>query len=177
MKYRNAVPRFSMNQPPLRMGCLVRGLVPAVLGWWFTCPVRAAMKEAPHPFILWTKEDAAAIKRRIETERWAAERQYLLMFIGALLDGKGNSGSAGLRTANYLAALRYDVLYDSVTPEQRRAIEETFRKHVREEMPFSTPVGRFGILPNLALPRRCGVLLMTVALRDQALIRELAGQH
>jgi hypothetical protein len=166
---------------------------------------RAAFRKAEHPFILWTPEEAAAIRKRIETEPWAkerlkslpnntfgnlfkyqilgdqkagdAEREYLLSFIDAPLDGKGDTGgSAGLHTANYLSALRYDVLYDTLTPEQRAKIEATFRRHVQEELPSSKPVGRFGILPNLALPRRCGVLLMTVALQDEALIRQLADQ-
>ena len=168
-------------------------------------PTLAAFKKAPHPFILWTPEEAAGIRKRIETEPWAeerlktlpnntfgnlfkyqilgdqkagdAERKYLLGFIDAPLDGKGDTGgTAGLHTANYLAALRYDVLYDTLTPEQREQLEATFRRHVREELPASKPVGRFGILPNLALPRRCGVLLMTVALQDEALIKQLADQ-
>jgi hypothetical protein len=38
----------------------------------------AAPADVPHPFMLWTKDDAAAIRRRIETEPWA-KAQYEAM--------------------------------------------------------------------------------------------------
>ncbi len=38
----------------------------------------AASLDTPHPFILWTKDEAAAIRHRIETEPWA-KRQYEAM--------------------------------------------------------------------------------------------------
>ncbi len=162
----------------------------------------AEFKQAEHPYILWTKADATAIKTRIEQEAWAKdavaklpnnpigrlfryqilgdqkagdeERKYLLTFIGAPLNGQGDSGGAGLHTANYLNALRYDVLYDSLTPEQRTQLETTFRNHIAEDRTeWKTNPARLGFLPNLALPRRCGILMMTLALHDEKLIREL----
>jgi hypothetical protein len=167
------------------------------------CPAAwAQMKPQEHPFILWTSAEAAAIKRRIEREAWAKrraeqlpnnpfgrlfryqvlgdakageqERKYLLSFIGAPLNAKGDTGSAGLHTDNYLSALRYDVLFPSLTPEQRQGIEETFRRHIAEDLPtWKRDPPRLGILPNLALPRRCGTLMMSVALQDEKIIREL----
>ena len=164
---------------------------------------KAEFRAAEHPCILWTKADAEAIKARIDKEPWAKdavkalpnntfgklfryqvlgdqkagdeERKYLLSFIGAPLNGMSDvGGDAGLHTANYLHALRYDVLYESLAPDQRQKLEETFRKHIAEDIAYwkSNPA-RFGILPNLALPRRCGTLMMSLALQDEKTIRDL----
>ncbi|MGA2035468.1 MAG: hypothetical protein ABSG68_24735, partial [Thermoguttaceae bacterium] len=35
--------------------------------------------DTPHPFILWTKDEAAAIRRRIETEPWAKRRYETML--------------------------------------------------------------------------------------------------
>lgn len=166
------------------------------------CMIAVSAGAAEHPFVLWTPQEAAEIKNRIENEQWARtraeqlpdnsfgrlfryqvlgdgkageqERSYLLSFIGAPLNGKGDTGSAGLHTANYLAALRYDVLYHSLTPAQRKGLEDTFRRHIAEDIgTWKGDPPRLGILPNLALPRRCGTLMMSVVLQDEKLIREL----
>ncbi len=168
----------------------------------FALPVMADFLAPAHPYMLWTKEDQQSIQKRL-TEDWAKqrvtelpantfgrlfryqmlgdqkagdeERKYLLSFINSPLDGiSDNGGGSGLHTANYLAAMRYDVLYDTLTPQQRAQIEETFRGHIAQDIKtWKTDPAKLGILPNLALPRRCGTLMMSVALGDEKLIREL----
>lgn len=49
-----------------------------LLGLLLSQAATAASLDTPHPFILWTKDEAAAIRRRIETEPWA-KRQYEAM--------------------------------------------------------------------------------------------------
>lgn len=59
----------------------------------------ASFAAAEHPFILWTKGEAAAIRRRIETEPWA-KAQY-----EAMLKEKGNSQT-------FRKLFRYQVMGD-----------------------------------------------------------------
>jgi len=124
-------------------------LVTLIAGLMSPSIARAGVKDVPHPFILWTKDEADAIRKRIETEPWAdaeyermlgirgygktyvnlfkyavmgdekageAERNYLLSFIGARV-------GPSRRHTQYLSALRYDVLYGTLAPEQRAAYE------------------------------------------------------
>lgn len=164
---------------------------------------RAEFVDAPHPFILWNKEDVAQIRKKIQTEPWAkqrieelpnntlgrlfrfavlgdaragkAERDYLLSFRGAAVGGgKDESGNnTGLRYDNHLAALRYDVLYDTLTPEERQGVQEQFRACVQYELDHPYVNTRLSLLPNMQLPRMCSALLLSVALKDEALIRKL----
>jgi len=160
----------------------------------------AAPDDTAHPFILWNKKDIASIRARIEKHAWAREelerlRQWrgygsvhrnlflimvtgdkkiaqdetkdLLSFIGAKIDSRPWSD-------HYLSALRYDVLHDSLTPDQRRRIEETFRKHIRYEIDKDRKAyTRNNWLPNMQWPRKNGAMLMAVAMRDEKLIREI----
>jgi hypothetical protein len=170
-------------------------------GWTALVAAWAAVASAAdHPFILWTKDEAAAIRRRIETQDWAkaeyermqaaprgpgetfrrlfayavfgdeaagsVERKYLLSFIGAPV---GESR----RHDEYLSALRYDVLYDSLTPEQRAGIEATFRRHVRHELDHPYRNNRLSLLPNMQLPRITGGHLMAAATGDADLVRAI----
>lgn len=102
------------------------------------------------------------------------ERRYLLSFIDAPVDSRDASGHrVGLHYDNYAHALRYDVLYDSLTPPQRKALEATFRGFVRHELEHPYHNTRLSLLPNMQLPRRVAAHLMSVTLRDEALIREI----
>ncbi len=102
------------------------------------------------------------------------ERTYLLSFIGAKLESTDESGHRVRRHYdNYAHALRYDVLYDTLTPAQREALEKTFRRFVRYELDHPYHNTRLSLLPNMQLPRMVAAHLMTVALRDEELIREL----
>jgi len=169
----------------------------------------AAMKDTPHPYILWTPAEAAAIRKRIETQPWAresleqmatdtrwdkgkplvnlfryavlgdeqageVERDYLLSFIGAKLNRQSADGhQLGKHYDNYIHALRYDVLYDSLTPKQRKDIEDTFRQFIQYELDHPYVNTRISLLPNMQLPRLCAAQLMSVAMKDEKLIRRL----
>src|SRR5271157_4653725 len=63
------------------MRCIsLRFVVSAVLlGLLLTETAVAAIVDTPHPFILWTKDEAAAIRHRIETEPWAQRRYEVLL--------------------------------------------------------------------------------------------------
>jgi hypothetical protein len=116
----------------------------------------AAPREVAHPFLLWTRDEAAAIRKRIEIEPWAkpqyeamlqekglgqtfrnlfryqvmgdesaveAEKKYLVSLIG---DNprrfKGDTGG-GRHYDQYLSVLRYDALYDRLSPAEREGLE------------------------------------------------------
>lgn len=161
--------------------------------------VAPAARAAEHPYILWTRDEAAVIRRRIETEPWARaeyerlrgirgygevfsrlfrysvmgdeeagakERKYLLSFIGAKV---GESR----RHTEELSALRYDVLYHSLTPEQRSKIEATFRKHIQHELDHPYRNTRVSWLPNMQWPRLGGCHLMALATGDEKLMRAI----
>lgn len=52
---------------------MIRLWLPVVLlGLLLAEAAAGASLDTPHPFILWTKDEAAAIRRRIETEPWPA---------------------------------------------------------------------------------------------------------
>lgn len=169
----------------------------------------AAMKDTAHPYLLWTPAEAAAIRKRIETQPWAknaleematdsrwdrgkplanllryaalgdeeagkVERDYLLSFIGAKTSARSPDGQeSGKHYDNYLHALRYDVLYDSLTPQQRKGVEDTFRRFIQYELDHPYENTRISLLPNMQLPRLCAAQLMSVALKDEKLIRRL----
>lgn len=164
-----------------------------------TSPAGAAMRDPGRPFILWTARDAATARQLIETQPWAktayaamlaergygqthrnlfrfqvmgdqaagdAEKKYLLSFIGAPVNERPWSD-------NYLHALRFDVLYEQLTPEERQALEDTFRVHIRFEIDKDTRAyARDNWLPNMQWPRKNGAMLMALALKDEALLRE-----
>jgi len=163
-----------------------------VLGW--AVAAQAELKPAAHPFMLWTKDEAAAIKKRIDGgEPWVKaslekslkeknaftnlfryavmgdekageeERKFLLSFIGAPVNSRRWS-------TNYLSALRYDVLYDTLTPEQREKLRETFKAHIQHELDNPYRNTQTSWLPNMQMPRIMSANIMAVALQDEKLI-------
>ena len=201
----------------------------AVLGLAY--PAGAEMKDAAHPFVLWTKQEAAALRKRIETDP-AAKKQYermvkrdgagerggnptivdlfnymvmgdakagerqkqrLLGFIGhvpepmtrefrQVLRGKrwtrgGPSfGDRHQRDEQTLNTLRYDVLYDQLTPPQREGVESALKIYIEFHLAGAKPwhpdfrYDRMSWLPNMHWPRPIGTHLMAVALKDEKLI-------
>jgi hypothetical protein len=154
---------------------------------------------ADHPYVLWTAEEAAAIRRRIEREDWAkaeyermkalegfapqfvrmfdvcivqdaeareAEKEYLLSFVGARI---GESR----RHTMYLHGLRYDILYDELTGDERRRLEDTFRKHIRYQLDNPRRETRISWLPNMQWPRMLSAHILAAAMRDKELMRRL----
>lgn len=179
------------------------------------------------PFLLWTKEEAAAIRHRIETdpiakrqyERMAAtsiskgnptlwnlfnylvindraageqEKAKLLEFIGKKPEpmtwenvdlknftwnvGMPSAGDRHQRDEQTLNTLRYDMLYDLLTPEERTGVETAMRAYIQFHLDGAPPrhpdfaYTRVGWLPNMHWPRPIGTHLMAVALQDEQAI-------
>ena len=101
-----------------------------------------------------------------------AEKKYLVSLIGN--DPRkflGDTGG-GRHYDQYLSVLRYDALYDRLSPAERRGLEDTFRDFIKhhceeEKLQFT----RTSWLPNMQWPRPMTAHLMAVALRDEKLIR------
>jgi hypothetical protein len=130
-------------------------------------PPKPAVAAPSHPFILWTKDDAAAIRKLIENEAWAKrelermfaddpgpERRRTIdnLFRYAVLDDKACvpvetellrefiGAPPFMRDAfdwmwhhvdHFEMALRFDTLYDELSPGIRRAVEGTLRTLAR----------------------------------------------
>ncbi len=169
-------------------------------------PADALAKAPTHPYILWTPEEAAALRKQHEAQAWAREkldllarqprsstfinlyryqvlgddkageqeRKYLLSFINAPVSKRDPSGhSVGKHYDNYLHALRYDVLYDSLTEKQRKDLENTFRRFIQYELDHPYHNNRLSLLPNMQLPRLFAAHIMSVTVGDEQLIRKL----
>ncbi len=190
-------------------------------------PAGAEVKDVQHPFILWTADEAAAIKQRIDTDpeakkQWdktmevlgdnpvvrnllqysvmgdqkAMEREKaeLLKFIGTVPDpmtwevdpktlkwneGMPSSGDRHMRDEQTLNALRYDVLYDQLTPEQRAGVEKSFRAYIQFHLEGGLPrhpafaYDRTSWLPNMHWPRPIGTHVLAAALRDTQAIEAM----
>jgi hypothetical protein len=186
---------------------LPRSAIPCARGAFvalvWTCS--SLVQAADHPFLLWTREEAAAIRRRVETEPWARaayqtmreekglgqtfrnlfrfvvmgdeavvepEKKYLVSLIGDdPRKFRGDTGG-GRHYDQYLSVLRYDALYDRLSPAERRGLEDTFRDFIKhhceeEQLQFT----RTSWLPNMQWPRPLTAHLMAVALRDEKLLR------
>jgi len=166
---------------------------------------------AEHPFILWTKDDLAAIRTRIEKEPWArvaaaridAEKDPTVGLLRATL-GDAKTAEAEKKellrmvrsqrpqgAAQEINVLRYDLLYDRLTADERREVEACFRAyiedHVVKRVIFDPAVfdnsrnyarydartyGRANWLPNIIWPWKVSANLMAAALRDERLIRD-----
>jgi hypothetical protein len=154
------------------------------------------------PFILWSKADAARIRSRIASEEWArrvyeerivkgpGEMAFLRNLFRYLVMGDAEAaerekkellGFAGApvgdkrRSMQWPNVLRYDTLYDLLSPDERKAIEETFRRHVQwqiDEKELSHT--HLSFLPNMEYSRPMSHHLMALGLRDEKLIRAVA---
>lgn len=185
----------------------------------------AGEKPVPHPHVMWTRDELAAIRRRLETDplakkqlekmelmesgkvemagrripanpallnlfkyavlgdRAAGEREKkaLLSFIGARVPearpGNPATGNAPWRDDRTLDALRYDVLYDELSEEERRGVEQTIRYYINWAIdnpgPWSRGRPRTGWLPNMQWPTMAGVHVLAAALGDENEIRRV----
>ncbi len=103
------------------------------------------------------------------------EKKYLLKFIGTHPDRPPTKQDQDNRHYdNYLDALRYDALYDELSPEQRKQIEDTFRVYID----FQLHLDKFNYakttwLPNMQWPRPMAAHLMALALGDEAVIGDV----
>lgn len=103
-----------------------------------------------------------------------AERKALLSFINAPLNQRAPDGlDLALRYDNTLHALRYDALYDSLTPEQRQKLEDKFREFIDRDLAHDYRNTRHSNLPNMQLVRLFASHIMAVAIKDEERIRKL----
>ena len=170
---------------------------------------------AEHPFILWTKNDAAELRKKIQTQPWAraaydslvkqphADQRSLSHLLRYLVRGDTAGVEAEKKelmttvrspvprgAAQWINVLRYDVLYDRLSADERRTVERCFREyienHVFKRAVFDKSVfnnsrnyarydakkyTRSNWLPNIIWPWKVSANLMAVALRDEKLIR------
>ena len=184
------------------------------------------MRDVSHPFLLWTADEAAVLRQKIDTDPqtrqqyermqrlfgpggvpkrdetlWdlfqysvmgdqaAGERQKrkLLGFIGKKPDpmtwdvdpatlkwneGMPSSGDSHMRDEQTEHALRYDVLYDQLSPQERKGVEEAMRSYIQFHVSGHKPwhpafkYDRVSWLPNMHWPRAIGTHVMAVALKD-----------
>ena len=181
----------------------------------------AEFRRADHPFILWNKADLTAIRKRVATQPWAQEalaglaanRKGLGRQLGELLryalTGDGQLEAAErkqllrvLRSpiprggAQWLTVLRYDLLYDKLTAEQRAEFEKMARIYIEngvlnnavfdpkifnDEANYSRydakKYTRTNWLPNIIWPRKVSANLLAAALQDEQLIRRTWGAY
>jgi len=182
---------------------------------------QTAFKPCDHPFILWTRDDVAELKRRIETEPWA--RSAWDAWMAAKKDDHRTPHPLILRNlarwavlgdreaaeqekkelfrvlqspiplggAQEVTILRYDLLYDLLGPDERKAFESAARVYIDQAI-FHNAVfdpqifndsarysrydakkyTRTNWLPNIIWPRKVSANLMAAALRDEDLIRK-----
>jgi len=196
----------------------------------------AQMRDASRPFLLWSKDEAAAIKKRLDSdpvaqkqlaemtaretagskarpanrtlynlflysvngdERAAAtEKAELLKFIGRVPEpltqefqekaktaewqrGMASFADRHMRDEQTLNTLRYDVLYDLLTPEERAGVEKSMRTYIKFHLDGHQPwhpdfrYGKMSWLPNMSWPRTIGTHIMAVALKDEKLIEAM----
>jgi hypothetical protein len=169
------------------------------------------------PFILWNKKDIAAVRKKIEGQAWARkayeklineperhERTFSNLLRYAITGDKEIAQSQIkelVRTARspvprgaaqYINVIRYDMFYDSLTPEERRDVERFFREyienHIFKRVIFDPNIfnnsanyarydareyTRTNWLPNITWPWKVSANLMAAALQDEKLIRKV----
>ena len=107
-----------------------------------TAPAWAEMKDVPHPYLLWTKEEAAAIRQRVETDP-LAKKQYERMV--AIETGKAsNPGLFNL--------FKYSVLGDAQAGEtEKRALLGFIGRRPPQNRPGNPSTGNAGWRRTAAL--------------------------
>lgn len=174
------------------------------------------VRAVERPFILWNKQDIAAIRTKVETQAWAKAAykrlvenpdRYERSFGGLLRYAVTGDKEGGLTekkelmrmvrspiprgAAQYINVIRYDLLYDLLTRDERREVEECFRtyidNHIFKRLIFDPNVfndsanysrydarkyTRSNWLPNIIWPWKVSANLMAVALGDEELIRK-----
>ena len=102
-----------------------------------------------------------------------AEKKYLLRIVGTHPRTYEEWEHGGRHFDCTIDALRYDVLYDLLTPEEREQIAATFRDYIAYQMTDDKVYNHLSWLPNMQWPRPMTASYMAVALRDEQLIRDL----
>ena len=117
-----------------------------------------------------------------DEERAKREKAQLLSFIG------GDVKKSKPRSNRVHDAIRYDMLYDRLTADERKGVEDTFRKWIHYHLhdywrgretflrddgeEWDSRYTRVNWLPNMLHTRGLGIFMMALALQDEALIKE-----
>jgi hypothetical protein len=115
------------------------------------------------------------------TAEFKAEIQKRLDAVGGDWDKiwtRGNASFADrhMRDEQTMHTLRYDVLYDILTPDERAGVEKAMKAYVQFHIDGHKPwhadfrYGKMSWLPNMSWPRAIGAHLQAAALKDQKLI-------
>ena len=201
-----------------RRSGLLSMVVFVIVGTMFLSgPVHAVER----PFILWDKKDIAGIRKKIETEAWAKrayeklvneperhEQAFSNLFQHAIM-GDEKAAEKDKKelmrmvrspiprgAAQYINVIRYDLLYDSLTPEERKEVEEAFHTYIDNQI-FKRAIldpkifndsknfsrydarkyTRTNWLPNIIWPWKVSANLMATAMGDEELIRKVWGAY
>ncbi|MCC5830762.1 MAG: hypothetical protein JJU36_15050 [Phycisphaeraceae bacterium] len=183
---------------------------------WSTLPVMAGERKAPErPFVLWTAKDIATMRDKLENDpEYAArvertlgdpiplERHLLDLWRYVVQDDEqaGQRQKARLLqvarspvprgAAQWITVLRYDLLYDKLSEEERELVEDFFRTYIEhavfrnslfdpevfnDERNYSRYHAHYhridNWLPNITFPRILSANIMAAALADEELIR------
>ena len=140
-------------------------------------PAAGGFRRAEHPFILWTKDDLAALRRRVAAEPWAKEA-YRRAVEAKKDDRRAPAALADLfrlaveddpaaaerekkellkvvrspfpqGAAQEWTVLRYDLLYGRLSEDERRECEAVFRNYI-EMMVFKRAVFDPAVFNNSA---------------------------
>ncbi len=177
--------------------------------------IAAPCLAAEHPYILWTRSDLVALRKKVETEPWATAqyermlgkpdehgRSLARLFQFAVMGDKAAGEAEKKELLSLLRAqdplggsqefnvLRYDLLYDSLAADERRAVEDCFRRYIEYSVVIdgvfdpnlfndgrnysrydARRYTRSNWLPNIIWPRKVSGNLMALAIGDEAVIR------
>ncbi len=181
----------------------------------------APLHAVERPFILWDKKDIASIRKKIETEAWAKaayeklvnnperhEQAFSNLLQHAIMGDKEASEKDKKElmrmvrspiprgAAQYINVIRYDLLYDSLTADERKEVEEAFRIYIDNQI-FKRAIldpkifndsknfsrydarkyTRTNWLPNIIWPWKVSANLMAAALGDEELTRKVWGAY
>ena len=159
----------------------------------------AAADEARHPLLFWTAPEAAALRKKIESEPWAkaayareadnvikygvmgdraageTEKLALLADLEAFekKSGRGYREYYGMASARN--ATRYDVVYDLLTPDERGRVKKAFMEAVQWRMAgiAARKWTRSNWLPNLEYVGFARLSLAAAATGDRDFIRKV----
>ena len=120
---------------------------------------------------LWYQMFAAAI---LEDEKALTNlKKYLARIVGKHPRQFEEWEHGGRHYDTHQAALIYDLIYNEMSEEERAPIEATFREHIAYQLTDDKVYNFISWLPNMQWPRPMSAFYMSLALRDEALIREL----
>ncbi|MCH8474019.1 MAG: hypothetical protein LAT55_02200 [Opitutales bacterium] len=200
---------YILNTPVRLFGFLI--------GLFLWSAIAQGEVEVERPYMLWTQEDLEAMREKVAEGGWYAElaeatledphnlEKDLLELWRWAVKGDEQAGNRQKDrllevarspiprgAAQWLTVLRYDLLYDELSEEERAKVEDFFRTYIdhaifrnslfdgevfNDERDFSRYHAHYhrrdNWLPNITFPRILSANLMAVALGEEALIRQV----